>query len=419
MWKLTIMDDEGKQTELPLSRGEYTFGRGEQNTVRLTDRNISRAHLVLRQSDAGAWQVEDLSSYNGCFVNGKRVCGKEPIGSGDLLQLGDYRLEIVDDAIAMVVDTEGMGATPVVGMAALRDRPDRLVVVEGMPAGTEYPLVGQVINIGRAEDADVSIMHSSVSRNHARIMNLGMGVYEIFDAGSSNGIHVNGVKSGRRVIEDDDEIELGDVRLRFVSRGRIFVPGTPPRTLAHMGLTSDQYGRRRRDGLGYMVAIGAAIGVAAVAAIVALASSHGSSVPEYSEPFEQTVLQEALKLSDDGRHNAAHSKLAELPVDSPRRSGKMVRAIADSWAEQNLERAKTSDPIERRELLAQVVASPFVSPEMRDKAQAESDGVKPDQGQQENAGSDPPSDGENDPDVTITTVTEKKRGEGSVGGATG
>ena len=39
MWKLTIEDDEGKRTPLPLVRDEYTIGRGEENTVRLTERN--------------------------------------------------------------------------------------------------------------------------------------------------------------------------------------------------------------------------------------------------------------------------------------------------------------------------------------------------------------------------------------------
>ena len=40
MWKLTIEDDEGKRTPLPLMRDEYSIGRGEENTVRLTERNI-------------------------------------------------------------------------------------------------------------------------------------------------------------------------------------------------------------------------------------------------------------------------------------------------------------------------------------------------------------------------------------------
>ena len=44
MWKLTIEDDEQKATTLPLSHDEYAVGRDETNSIRLTDRNISRQH---------------------------------------------------------------------------------------------------------------------------------------------------------------------------------------------------------------------------------------------------------------------------------------------------------------------------------------------------------------------------------------
>src|SRR5215471_10527173 len=97
MWKLTIEDDEGKQTSLPLAHDEYGLGRAEANAIRLTDRNVSRKHAVLRRNGQG-WLVTDLSSYNGTFVNGIRVAGEQPIKNGDVVQLGDYRLELIDEA---------------------------------------------------------------------------------------------------------------------------------------------------------------------------------------------------------------------------------------------------------------------------------------------------------------------------------
>ena len=44
MWKLSIEDDQANQTVVDLSRDEYTIGRDVVNTVRLTERNISRKH---------------------------------------------------------------------------------------------------------------------------------------------------------------------------------------------------------------------------------------------------------------------------------------------------------------------------------------------------------------------------------------
>ena len=373
MWKLTITDDEGKQTELPLSRGEYAIGRAEENTVRLTDRNISRKHLVLRRGDEEGWLVEDLDSYNGCFVNGMRVSGTHPLYHGDLLQLGDYRLEIQDEAALTDESGEATQELPHAPASTLLDRPDRLVVVDGAAAGTEFPLEGERIVIGRAEDADISINHSSVSRTHAEIVNLGAGVYELFDRGSSNGIRVNGVKSDRRVIEDDDEIEMGDVRLRFVARGRIFRPGGVPRSLGYASATaSAQHPTQRKGGLGVMIAVGAALGIIAVIGFVALRTSdgdHNTASAGEDRVVDQTVLEEAKRLSESGDHVAAHSKIGELPETSLLRDSAIVRDIEGKWADEMFAEAATSaDPAKRRTILEQVSSAPMVDAERRKRA---------------------------------------------------
>jgi pSer/pThr/pTyr-binding forkhead associated (FHA) protein len=72
MHKLTIEDDEGKTVVVPLIRDEITVGRQEGNSIRLTERNISRRHArFYRQS--GTLFVEDLGSYNGIKVNGSKI----------------------------------------------------------------------------------------------------------------------------------------------------------------------------------------------------------------------------------------------------------------------------------------------------------------------------------------------------------
>ncbi|HQK17931.1 MAG TPA: FHA domain-containing protein [Polyangiaceae bacterium] len=372
MWTLTIMDDEGKQTQLPLSRGEYAIGRAEENTVRLTDRNISRKHLMLRRNGDDGWLVEDLDSYNGCFVNGMRVSGTHPLYHGDLLQLGDYRLELRDESA--LVDASGEKTQEILNapVSTLLDRPDRLVVVDGVAAGTEYPLEGERIIIGRAEEADISINHSSVSRTHAEIVNLGAGIYELFDRGSSNGVRVNGTRFERRVIEDDDEIELGDVRLRFVARGRIFRPGGPPRSFNYSTATSSAPGAVRRKGsMGVMIAVGAALGVAVVIGFAALrswdSSPSGASTERVVEG--QSVLEEAKRLFESGNIDGAHAKLSQLPDGSPLRDSNVVRDIEGKWADDVFARAATtSDLVRRRAWLEQVSSAPLVDAERRKRA---------------------------------------------------
>src|SRR3982751_3267446 len=93
MYKLIIEDDEGKTTVVPLIRDEITIGRKEGNTIRLTERNVSRRHAKLLKSN-GTVFIEDLTSYNGIKVNGDRIAGRAPVNEGDRVQIGDYQLAL-------------------------------------------------------------------------------------------------------------------------------------------------------------------------------------------------------------------------------------------------------------------------------------------------------------------------------------
>src|SRR5215813_10419195 len=99
MWKLVIEDDEGKRTVVPLTRDDYTIGRQEGNTIRLTERNVSRQHGRVRRTRGNGvgpqrdiFVLEDLQSYNGVFINGLRVAHAQDLEHGDLIQIGDYRI---------------------------------------------------------------------------------------------------------------------------------------------------------------------------------------------------------------------------------------------------------------------------------------------------------------------------------------
>ncbi len=103
MNKLIIEDDEGKTTIVPLIRDEITIGRKEGNTIRLTERNVSRRHAKLLKNN-GAVLLEDLGSYNGIKVNGSRVKDPVEVNEGDRIQIGDYIL-------ALKVDSQRAAAT--------------------------------------------------------------------------------------------------------------------------------------------------------------------------------------------------------------------------------------------------------------------------------------------------------------------
>lgn len=65
-----------KGTEFVLA-GEMSIGRDGDNSIVLDDPSVSAEHAVLVPSARG-WQVQDLGSTNGTFVNGREV-GTRPI----------------------------------------------------------------------------------------------------------------------------------------------------------------------------------------------------------------------------------------------------------------------------------------------------------------------------------------------------
>ena len=103
--KLIIEDDEGRKTVVPLVRDRITIGRAPGNAIRLTDRNVSREHGVLLR-DGARVVIEDLDSFNGISLNGVRIQGASEIRPGDLVEIGDYGLALIDDG-----HTAGQGTT--------------------------------------------------------------------------------------------------------------------------------------------------------------------------------------------------------------------------------------------------------------------------------------------------------------------
>ncbi|MES1206730.1 MAG: FHA domain-containing protein [Pseudomonadota bacterium] len=110
--KLSIEDDEGKTTVVPLTRDEMTVGRQEGNTIRLTERNVSRRHARLSRQN-GTLCVEDLSSFTGVRVNGTKIVSPTPLREGDEVQIGDYRITLRGERPS-ITDRPTMPTMPVV-----------------------------------------------------------------------------------------------------------------------------------------------------------------------------------------------------------------------------------------------------------------------------------------------------------------
>ena len=268
--KLIIEDDEGRKTVVPFVRDEITIGRQEGNTIRLTERNVSRRHArLLRQN--GHVLVEDLGSYTGVRINGERIQGPAQVADGDLIQIGDYDLALQKEAASqpmaptMRIPAEELQAalgeassgssdeesapeeddsttpnpaeqrrhsTAVIRLDQVEmNRPRKvaaldpeeaphLVVVSAELKGQEFSCIRTELRIGRTDDNDISIDHRSLSRTHAKLVREESGEWRIIDMQSANGMAVNGESYAQSPLAHGDLIELGHVKLRFVGPGQ-------------------------------------------------------------------------------------------------------------------------------------------------------------------------------------------------------
>jgi hypothetical protein len=69
---LAISPAGSKPREYPLLKEESIVGSDERNALVMPDRGVSRCHAVIRRR-AGRYELADLNSTNGTFINGERV----------------------------------------------------------------------------------------------------------------------------------------------------------------------------------------------------------------------------------------------------------------------------------------------------------------------------------------------------------
>lgn len=90
-----LVVSQGRQTglEVPVDV-VINLGRAPDSTINLDDDYASTRHAQLVQVDAETWNVNDLQSTNGTFVNGVRVVTPTPIKIGDVVRIGRTQLRL-------------------------------------------------------------------------------------------------------------------------------------------------------------------------------------------------------------------------------------------------------------------------------------------------------------------------------------
>lgn len=93
MAKLTILEGPDAGRKVEFDSGTVTLGRTDEADITIPHASISRRHASLTYQ-AGAWQLEDLGSQNGVFVNGQRISSPVLLRQDTDFVLGNIKVRL-------------------------------------------------------------------------------------------------------------------------------------------------------------------------------------------------------------------------------------------------------------------------------------------------------------------------------------
>lgn len=90
----------------------------------------------------------------------------------------------------------------------------RLICMTGPDKGKVYVLLGKRVIIGRGDKADIQIVDTKISREHAEL-SLSGGTYTVTDMGAQNGIVVNDGKVKQKKLIDGEKLVIGQTVFKY------------------------------------------------------------------------------------------------------------------------------------------------------------------------------------------------------------
>ncbi len=240
---------DGREYSVP-AKG-VMFGRDASCDIVIPSNDVSRNHAEIQVGPDG-YYVIDLSS-NGVFVNGARVEGTQTLGRADVLRLGTEEFRFYADTLSetpasvpAVAASAGAASLPPAAATPASDfsKPQTPpppatpasapvlaileIINEGPTKGTKFEIRGPLTNVGRGAHNDVTIVDSSVSDHHAKIVRRD-GEWFLQDQSSTNGTYIAGKRiDGEAKLAGAPDIRFGSIKLTFrpASTAPLDVAGT-------------------------------------------------------------------------------------------------------------------------------------------------------------------------------------------------
>jgi pSer/pThr/pTyr-binding forkhead associated (FHA) protein len=200
-----------------------SIGRGNRNTIIIQDNEVSRDHVRLVLTDAG-YEIEDLNSSNGTFINGQDITGnKWLLQNPCIIELGD---SITLEFRPGEPGTDDLRSTRTINTFDDSQFTQSYLVYLGRDEHSQpavYPLNGMNITVGRSTACNIVIIEPELSREHFRLSLVGR-TYSITDLGSTNGTMLNNeILEDTRPLNNGDIIQIGrSLRFQFTNQPERF-----------------------------------------------------------------------------------------------------------------------------------------------------------------------------------------------------
>lgn len=232
MAKLVVFRSRVREAVFELRGASCLVGRARRCHLQLDDRLISRRHAWFTENDEGRWQVADLRTANGLFVNDDRVTSAV-LSSSDVITLGQHVLVFRDEnltetefvaAVAHVRRWQGPGTEsthrlPQVKIEDLliraRLRLKTHIVILGVEP-TAVPLEKPNLTVGCSKDCDLVLPGDRWFPRRA--FELTMDAQEAWFVSALSPlvpVKVNGARVEQRRLEEGDLVSVRGCSLRF------------------------------------------------------------------------------------------------------------------------------------------------------------------------------------------------------------
>lgn len=185
MAKLYLKFERSVLKEITIDQAATTIGRLPDNTLQIDNLAVSGHHARITW-DKDQYEIEDLGSLNGTYVNAQRV-GKAKLRHGDVVKIGKHEIEFKNDGVApaaavaartgpsipkldatVMLDTrqaqEMHAGKPFFAPAAMaaaatpvKERVGMLSVIEGKTDQERYILTSKMSMIGKSSMASIKL----------------------------------------------------------------------------------------------------------------------------------------------------------------------------------------------------------------------------------------------------------------------